>query len=282
MINQQLLDYIKQQVLQGVNREQIKSSLMTNGWQASDIEEGFSAASSPVPPSQYLNSSINAPTKIWKILAASLVGLVVIGGGIYFVTQTFFKSEGKSILSNEATQPPIEKTELPTSANETPANITTTETARPQIINCGTSVNFQKSDCFFNAAKSCSLAKITDTIQYDLFGLITETITFYEIKGWQENKCVFYIKSMGGKATFSQEAIQQALNSGATNEEIKQQEQETSNMAKLTIGRDGTCKFANTNDLISLLNKWKGGSFSTSDFKNIDCKGAYFEPFRVQ
>ena len=36
MINQQILDYIKQQVQQGVSREQIKSSLMTNGWQASD------------------------------------------------------------------------------------------------------------------------------------------------------------------------------------------------------------------------------------------------------
>jgi len=32
MVNQQLLDYIKQQTQQGINNEQIKQSLLANGW----------------------------------------------------------------------------------------------------------------------------------------------------------------------------------------------------------------------------------------------------------
>ena len=43
MINQQLLDYIKQQLGQNVSKEQIKSSLMSGGWLVSDVEEGFNA-----------------------------------------------------------------------------------------------------------------------------------------------------------------------------------------------------------------------------------------------
>ena len=53
MINQELLDYVKQQLQQGVSKEQIKGSLMGNGWQESDINEAFmalSAPSIPVPP----------------------------------------------------------------------------------------------------------------------------------------------------------------------------------------------------------------------------------------
>ncbi|PIR67630.1 hypothetical protein COZ97_03650 [bacterium CG_4_8_14_3_um_filter_33_28] len=41
MINQKLLDYIKNQVEKGKDKNSIKSSLLSVGWQDSDIEEGF-------------------------------------------------------------------------------------------------------------------------------------------------------------------------------------------------------------------------------------------------
>jgi uncharacterized RDD family membrane protein YckC len=53
MVNQQLLDYIKQQLEKNINKEQIKSALMSNGWDTSDVEEGFTAAGprfSGIPP----------------------------------------------------------------------------------------------------------------------------------------------------------------------------------------------------------------------------------------
>jgi hypothetical protein len=52
MVNQQLLDYIKQQIQQGVDREQIKNSLLANGWQEEDINEAFALIFNPAPSPQ--------------------------------------------------------------------------------------------------------------------------------------------------------------------------------------------------------------------------------------
>jgi hypothetical protein len=84
MINQQLLDYIKQQLQQGVTQEQIKSALMANGWQAQDIDEGFNAINAPVSQKQSSNSSIKKPTKILKTVLVSIAGILfaVAAGGI--------------------------------------------------------------------------------------------------------------------------------------------------------------------------------------------------------
>lgn len=51
MIHQQLLDYIKQLLQQGVSQEQIKNSLMANGWQAQDIDEAFASIQNPTSQS---------------------------------------------------------------------------------------------------------------------------------------------------------------------------------------------------------------------------------------
>ena len=42
MVNQQMLDYIKQQLQQGVSREIISNNLISQGWQQSDVNEAFS------------------------------------------------------------------------------------------------------------------------------------------------------------------------------------------------------------------------------------------------
>jgi len=49
MINQQLLDFIKQQLQVGLTKEKISSQLLTNGWTPQDIEEGFRATVLPMP-----------------------------------------------------------------------------------------------------------------------------------------------------------------------------------------------------------------------------------------
>ncbi len=61
MINQQLLDFIKSQLLKGVDKETIIKDLSSGGWTTEDIEEGFDLAnakiinltgnsSTPIPP----------------------------------------------------------------------------------------------------------------------------------------------------------------------------------------------------------------------------------------
>jgi len=59
MLNQKLLDYIKQQLQQGISKEQIKNSLTSSGWEEQDVDEAFSFISNPVSQS----SSVPLPTQ---------------------------------------------------------------------------------------------------------------------------------------------------------------------------------------------------------------------------
>lgn len=96
MINQQLLDFIRQQLQQGRDREEIKNSLMTNGWQALDIEEAFNSLASPNQPVVQPPSGLSNPQpfstfspqpqkKINKALIAifSIIVVLAIGGGAF-------------------------------------------------------------------------------------------------------------------------------------------------------------------------------------------------------
>jgi hypothetical protein len=91
MVNKQLLDYIKQQLQQGVSKEEIKNSLLANNWQEKDIEEAFYLASNssgqtqqqPVP--QQTISSLPGATAIfgqaWSIYKqrfGTFLGVMVI------------------------------------------------------------------------------------------------------------------------------------------------------------------------------------------------------------
>ncbi|MGC8776081.1 MAG: hypothetical protein ACP5QN_02105 [Minisyncoccia bacterium] len=103
MITEQLLDYIKQQLLQGVSKEDIGDILLAQGWQPADIEEAFKVINS----SNSSNSLNNAPSQFFslqnqsfqfsqssakqpikgpnKLLFAiiSIIGVLVIGGGVF-------------------------------------------------------------------------------------------------------------------------------------------------------------------------------------------------------
>src|SRR3989339_25258 len=108
MINQQLLNYVKQQLLQGVEKEEIKSALIKNGWREIDIEESFISVNgsvpSPQPPSgQYSNFSVKEPIKTWKIVVPVVVGLILLGAGAYFIFQNFYNptEEGSNKITEE-------------------------------------------------------------------------------------------------------------------------------------------------------------------------------------
>lgn len=70
MINQQLIDFINQQLALGSDRDAIKKALMSQNWVEQDINEGFvmvdkirvgSIPQTPVPS----GSSVEAKTSIW-------------------------------------------------------------------------------------------------------------------------------------------------------------------------------------------------------------------------
>src|SRR3989344_8476776 len=118
MINQQILDYIKQQLQQGISKEQIKSSLMTNGWQAQDIEEGFNNIDAPNISTAYSAAPVAASGGVWKMIAGIVIGVAVLGGGAYLASQTIFKSEEAPKISNEVVDQPPTETATPQQPSE--------------------------------------------------------------------------------------------------------------------------------------------------------------------
>lgn len=185
MINQELLDYIKQQLQQGVSREQIKNSLLANGWQEQDIEEGFNNinidASNISTP--YSTNPVVAPSGIWKIIAGIAIGVAVLGGGAYLASQTIFKSEEAPKISNEfANQQPTEipsETVTPQQPSEKPTP--QTQPQNPELV-------------FADKLSSCT--KYKTTFKHPLTGDMLEK----EILGIIDGKCN-YIEQMpnGGK-----------------------------------------------------------------------------------
>ena len=90
MVNQQLLDSIKQQLLQGVSREQTESSLIANGWQKDAINEAFNMLSNnpaplPQPPASQTVTTLPGATAIlgqaWSLYKKRLrtfLGIMII------------------------------------------------------------------------------------------------------------------------------------------------------------------------------------------------------------
>ncbi|MFA5095063.1 MAG: hypothetical protein WC447_00130 [Candidatus Paceibacterota bacterium] len=108
MINQPLLDFIKQQLQVGSTKEKISSDLLANGWNSQDIDEGFKAVNIPIlnipsgsPVSSYghIDTSISPITpitssqpkthsskKVFKIFLIILVlFLLAEGASIYYL-----------------------------------------------------------------------------------------------------------------------------------------------------------------------------------------------------
>ncbi|XOB46799.1 MAG: hypothetical protein ACKKMV_01310 [Candidatus Nealsonbacteria bacterium] len=93
MINQQLLDYIKQQLRQGVSKEEIKNSLLTNGRQAKDIDEAFNSIGQLEQPESYGApgttfpqsdiSSVKPQKKKLTLIISVILGVMIIGGGVF-------------------------------------------------------------------------------------------------------------------------------------------------------------------------------------------------------
>lgn len=113
MVNQKLLDYIKQQLQQGFNREQIKRSLSETGWQEADINEAFTLIDSPnvsIPPegmpSQLLSALPQQPERrINKTLlvVVLIIGVLILGGGAfgYFY---YFRETPEKVLEKMSTR----------------------------------------------------------------------------------------------------------------------------------------------------------------------------------
>lgn len=71
MVTQQVLDYIKQQLQQGVNNKQIEQTLIASGWQSADIKEAFNTI-------EQLNISVQLKKRRWKKIILIIISLIIV------------------------------------------------------------------------------------------------------------------------------------------------------------------------------------------------------------
>src|SRR3989338_11614627 len=99
MINQQLIDYIKQSRQAGIDDSTIRQALLGSGYSVQDIEEGLNQTVSglglgQLPPKPKF--SFKFPKKLIKILAVLIIVLVAVIGG-YFALANYFPQYAKYV-----------------------------------------------------------------------------------------------------------------------------------------------------------------------------------------
>lgn len=93
MIDQQLSDYIKQQLQQGVGKDEIKNTLLAQGWQEKNIDKALNLSGQPeqsasynMPETTFPKSDIS-PAKVSKkpiaLIISIILGVAIIGGGVF-------------------------------------------------------------------------------------------------------------------------------------------------------------------------------------------------------
>ena len=139
---------------------------------------------------------------------------------------------------------------------------TSSPTPIPTPILCGTDF-----DCFIEAVENGNSAETLYVSTIDIIGIIQTTATRMEnrelgVSGNYE----YYQKTESAIVEYSEELKQQLLDSGLTQEEINQQEQQTNEQVQVIVGIEATCKYNNPFDLVVVLNDWAQGNYSTNDF----------------
>jgi hypothetical protein len=96
MVTKELIDYIKKCREQNISDEQIKSTLKEQGWTDEDINAGFSQIPQLTEPVQAAEiTKPQKPKKKFLIPLIIIVGILIIGGGIFAYFQ-FFREGAKT------------------------------------------------------------------------------------------------------------------------------------------------------------------------------------------
>lgn len=174
MANQQLLNYIKQQQEQGVSQEHIMKSLMLNGWQAQDIEAGFTSLINSKGQSSITSG---AKMAVWKIILIIVFSSAIVGAGIYLASQQFLQSgiSSTDISDQVLTDKPTE-TSMPTEQ--------LTEQNQPQSDEDGHTNNLV---IFADNLHSCTPYQTTfqhpltgEAMEREILGLVTDNCIYVE------------------------------------------------------------------------------------------------------
>ena len=170
----------------------------------------------------------------------------------------FFSQESSGEEPQKVESSPIP--EEPTEPELTPS---------PEVLDCGLDL-----ECFNGAVVSCQKSTYNFQQQIDFAGTEILNSLLIQIVGNEEENCVFTLKTDEILVSISEEAVEQLLESGMSEEDIETQRL-TIEQAQVDAGFDDTCR-GNRDDLISMLLRWEEGKFSMEDWDPFSCEGKIF------
>jgi hypothetical protein len=265
-----LISYIRDNLANGVDKEQLRQTLIDNGWHSFVVDDAMQSATEPDYSSnaskqnntQQNNFSQNNPEQ---------------------------NASSKGTFTNSA------------SPESSPINIKTRKTnpiyiyiiiAAAIILIAGGVILFLNAKktpgikecetdmaCFIEASGLCTPANVTSYENTDFLGMNVKTTYYYEIQGLEQNRCLLFLK------------VDKISIDYANSDFIAAAQAEEDMNAQ--IGKSGICKY-NITDLTATLIRWKSGIYDTGnvicanagaettctstggDFSIAECTGTYF------
>ena len=129
-------------------------------------------------------------------------------------------------------------------------------------------------DCFYNSLGSCQDSSLAYVQNLNMMGAEIETTLKFTVLGPQDDLCQFTVITDQISITISEEAVQQLLAAGKTEDEIEAQRQ-MMEQSQESVRFDEICT-GNPGDLIKVLDRWEQGQFSLNDWEPFSCEGKIF------
>lgn len=226
MPNQELVDFIKKSKSTGQTDEQIKSTLLTNGWQETDINDGFRAATG-------LNMEPVEKKSYKKIISIIAVIVILLAGGAF----GYYKYVYNKPVETAKSQP----------------------TSTPSV--ASSCDNYQ---CLISAASQCQPISVTISYSGIPFPLNPNMSvsgqTKYEIKKSSGvNDCILTFSSSVTSLSISDKGRKTALAQGMTDAQITAQLQTMNDSMKSVAETQTTCP-SNASAISTYLTDAKNGT----------------------
>jgi hypothetical protein len=259
MINEQLIDYIKQQLEKGLSDEIIYNRLLQKGWQYRDVKDGFDQVR--LLNKKYVVQNITYDDKTYPELVGKknkksrgfmwfvVIIIMVAGALVYYYRDElqivpfikFLISENQ-IIERENLAASVNNDfstmdeENKVSANSL-ADLRFVEIPAEGIIDCERNL-----ECFKEAANNCQKSKVivSKNNESEPLGLGTVNMEMvYEIIGQDDENCLARMKVATYELIYYPEIVASFLEQGKTKEEIDLKQKENS---KIIIGAGQVCK----------------------------------------
>lgn len=259
MINEQLIEYIKQQLEKGFSDEIIYNRLLQKGWQYRDVKEGFDKVRQL--NKNYVVQNITYDDKTYPELAGKknkksrgfmwfIVIIIMIAGALayYYRNELQIIPFIKFLISENQI---IERENLTASVNndfstleeenkflaDSLADLKFAEIPTEGITDCERNL-----ECFIEAANNCQKSKVivSKNNEPEPLGLGTVNMeTVYEIIGQDDENCLARMKVITYELIYYPEIVASFLEQGKTKEEIDLKQKENS---RIIIGAGQVCK----------------------------------------